>query len=376
MAAGLAGITATTITMHGPAANAAVGSGWTETSTGQVMVTTVAQPGPRLTWAAGAAVTTEPDSGVTTFTPALYARDLSRGGTWRRAKLAGATSWNSRINDIATPADGSAFFVGDQSTDGKGILVGRYTGGAWSLTADTSLPEEVVDASLLSVSAASGQDAWAVGQGYEQETWTQVPVVQRWNGNRWRPVHIPGSANWSLTQVDEVAPSDVWVVGVDNSTGQSVATHWDGSRWKRAETPKFPDSSVLFDVVARTPSDIWAVGWSRETDKQRPAGLALHWDGAAWSEVPLPAGTFGLQSATLRPEGGIAVVGGGDDGAVGLGWTPGAGWQPLGLPENDPQHPLGANSAVSSGTGLTVAGWHYTSSDEGDSFLHGAILTS
>ncbi|WP_143172560.1 hypothetical protein [Actinacidiphila paucisporea] len=366
---------AVTLAVSGPAVAAAADSStWAETSTGAVSVMSVAQPTPSVTWAAGAKVVT-PDDGTVAFTPTLYERDLGKGGTWRQLPLAGADAWNSRINDIATNPDGSAFFVGDQGAGDQGVLVGRYAAGSWKLTADRTLPAGTVSGSLLSVSSVSGQDAWAVGQGYTRDTFAQVPVVQHWDGRQWRSVRIPGSDDWGLYQVDEVAPDDVWVAGTDYATGQSLAVHWDGQRWKRTATPAFPDSSVLFDIAARTPSDVWAVGWSRDTDKQRPAGLALHWNGTSWAQVPLPAGTFALQALTLRPRGGLAVVGGNDDAAVGLAWSPAAGWSSLGLPENDPQLPLGVSSVVSSGAHLTVGAWHYVSSDGGDSFASGAVLT-
>ncbi|UWE10934.1 hypothetical protein [Actinacidiphila bryophytorum] len=372
-AVALAGAGIGALVLNGPAA-AAAGGGWTETSTGQVALMSVAQPSPSVTLIGGTEITTDPDTGAVGFTPRLLQRDTAAGGGWQQLPIQGGDAWNSRINDIATAPDGSAFFVGDQRTGG-GALVGRYAGGAWRATEDGGLPAGTVDASLLSVSALSWWDAWAVGQGYEKESGAAIPVVEHWDGRRWTSVQIPGSAHWSVNQVDEVAPDDVWVVGVDEDDGQSLAVHWDGHAWTRTATPLFPDSAVLFDVVARTPDDVWAVGWSRDTDKQRPAGLALHWDGAAWSQVPLPAGTFGLQGLALQPHGAVVVIGGNDDAAVGLRWTPAAGWQSLGLPENDPQLPLGVGAVASSGSHLTVAGWHYVSSDGGDSFAHGVILT-
>ncbi|MGW5355847.1 hypothetical protein ACWERV_35695 [Streptomyces sp. NPDC004031] len=374
IAAALAGAGVGALALSGTAAAEPVGGRpWVETLTGQVSMMTVAQQGPSVTWAGGATVVTDPDGGIS-FTPTLYERDLGKGGKWRQLSLPGAGAWNSRINDIATAADGSAFFVGDQGADGQGVLVGRYTGGHWHLTADKGLPG-TVEAALLSVSAVSATDAWAVGQGYTEDTFAAVPVVQHWDGKRWRSVRIPGSQDWSLNQVDEVAPDDVWVVGVDEATGQSVAAHWDGHRWTRTPTPAFPDSAVLFDVAARTPDDVWAVGWSRDTDKQRPAGLALHWDGTTWTEVRLPRGTFALQSVALRGRNGVVVVGGIDDGAVGLSLTSTGGWKSLGLPESDPQLPLGVGAVAASGNHLTVVGWHYASSDGGDSFANGTILT-
>jgi hypothetical protein len=364
--------------LSGPAAAASAGSGggsWTETPTGPVSVMSVAQSSASLAWAGGAAVGTDTD-GAITFTPTLYQRDPAAAGAWRQLPLQGADVWNSRINDIATAADGSAFLVGDQGQADQGILVGRYTAGHWKLTADKGLPASTVEASLLSVSASSGHDAWAVGQGYRADTFAEIPVVQHWDGRRWTSVDIPGSGHWSLNQVDEVAPDDIWMVGVDEDTGQSLAVHGDGHSWTRTPTPAFPDSAVLFDVAARTPTDVWAVGWSRDTDKQRPAGLALHWDGVRWTQVPLPAGTFSLQAVALRPHGGIAVVGGNDDAPVGLDRTPAGGWQSLGLPaSDDPQLSLGVSSVASFGAHLTVGAWRFTSSDDGDSFDSGSILT-
>jgi hypothetical protein len=375
IAAALAGVGVGAFALSDPAAAAPIGGKpWVETPTGHVSMMTVAQAGRSVTWAGGAKVTDDADGGIT-FTPTLYERDLKAGGDWRKLRLPGADAWDSRINDIATAADGSAFFVGDQGVDGQGVLVGRYTAGRWHLTADKGLPTGTIEASLLSVSAVSARDAWAVGQGYAEDTFAPVPVVQHWDGSHWRSVQIPGSKNWSVNQVDEVAPDDVWVVGVDESNGQSVAAHWNGHRWKRTKTPAFPDSSILFDIAARTPTDVWAVGWSRDTDKQHPAGLVLHWNGTSWTEVRLPRGTFGLQSLALQGKAGVVVVGGNDDGAVGLSLTSTGGWKSLGLPQNDPQLPLGVSAVAASGTHLTIAGWHYVSSSQGDTFDSGTILT-
>jgi hypothetical protein len=106
--------------------------------------------------------------------PALCTRDAAKGGARHRIPLTRANAWHSRINDIAA-ADGSAFFVGDEGTDGQGVLVGRYMVGHWQLTADNGQPAGTVDASLLSVSSLSRNGARAVGQGYTQDTFAPIP---------------------------------------------------------------------------------------------------------------------------------------------------------------------------------------------------------
>ncbi len=349
------------------------GGGWTEQGTGAMSVMTLAQPSASVTWAAGATVDDGADG--LSFTPVMLARDTAAGPGWSPVALPGAADWDSRINDLSVNGDGSAFFVGDQSgQDGRGVLVGREGGGAWQLSGDAALPAGTQEASLLSVSSRSASNAWAVGQGYTASG-APIPLAQHFDGKRWKNVTVPGSADWSFNQVDEVSAHDIWIVGVDEDTGQSLALHGDGTHWTRTPTPAHPDSAVLFDVTARTPDDVWAVGWSRDTDKQRPAGEALHWDGTAWSEVPVPAGTFSLQSVALRPHGGIAVVGGNDDAPVGLAYTPAAGWTSLDLPSGDSQLALGVATVAASGRHLTVGGWRFVSSGGGDSFSSGLILS-
>ena len=359
-----------------PASAAPGSSSWTETNLGSVQVTSVQAVGPGVTWVAGAEVTTDQASGATSFAPVLYQQDLTKGEAWQRLPVS-FPGWDSRSNDLALARDGSAYLVGDMAGKDTGILVGRYAAGRWNVSADTALPAGTTDASLLSVSAVSAREAWAVGQADLQDGVAQVPLVQHWNGQAWQLVNIPvpGFDQWTLTQVQEVAPDDVWVVGNDNATGQALVAHWDGVAWKRIATPTFPDSSVLFDITARSASDIWAVGWYRDTDKERPLGLALHWDGRSWSQLPLPAGTFALNSVALQPAGGIAVVGGNDDAAVGLTWDPARGWQSLQLPETNPGQPLGVWTIAAAPGRLTITGWHYISSDFGDTFQSGVILT-
>ena len=57
------------------------------------------------------------------------------------------------------------------------------------------------------------------------------------------------------------------------------------------------------------PNDVWAVGWSWRGDATR--SLTIHWDGRAWSRVPLP-GRDGetARLATVTATGGLVGVAG------------------------------------------------------------------
>jgi len=88
--------------------------------------------------------------------------------------------------------------------------------------------------------------------------------------------------------------ADAWAVGYAatkncayNCIDQTVAVHWNGTRWTRVATPDpgGPNqSSILFGMGAAGPSDVWAVGQYYLSAAEVPHTLILHWDGTSWSQ--------------------------------------------------------------------------------------------
>src|SRR5437764_14521584 len=58
--------------------------------------------------------------------------------------------------------------------------------------------------------------------------------------------------------------------------GASPTPACDPPAWRIVPSP---GTTSLSDVAAIAPDDVWAVG----------QGLSMHWDGMAWSTVPIPA---------------------------------------------------------------------------------------
>lgn len=76
------------------------------------------------------------------------------------------------------------------------------------------------------------------------------------------------------------ADDDVWAVGGDITQGADAAQvwHYDGHAWTRATIPAEAAGAVaIYKVWGRSASDVYAVG---------TGGVGLHWDGAAWTDVP------------------------------------------------------------------------------------------
>ena len=118
----------------------------------------------------------------------------------------------------------------------------------------------------------------------------------------------PTGQNATLTSVATVSDSDAWAVGYHsgaaftNVGAKALIDRWNGTAWSPAAIPATSgNTALLFGVSASSATDAWAVGRT-QTNKSSFEGLALHWNGTAWS---VSAGFPGA----LSPVGGASAVG-------------------------------------------------------------------
>lgn len=170
----------------------------------------------------------------------------------------------------------------------------RAAAGARTSPAATSF---FIRGTLSAVAASSARNAWAVG--------VTAPLISghtlavRWNGTAWKRVATPSLAGVSdLDGVAAISASNAWAVGeyaskgAGNNDGKTLILHWNGTVWKPTTTPKFPQASGLFGVVALSARNGWAVG---QAGGQFPGditgkALILHWNGRSWRQARIPAG--------------------------------------------------------------------------------------
>jgi hypothetical protein len=139
---------------------------------------------------------------------------------------------------------------------------------------------------LFGVAGVSSGDVWAVGSSNDDEGF-----VEHWDGARWRVVSSPALANIgisggfnALSDVVVISGRDAWIVGTNG--GDTLAEHWDGTRWTIVPSPNGIGVSSLLALVARSAHDVWAVGGSTEwIGDQASEALIEHWDGARWRLV-------------------------------------------------------------------------------------------
>lgn len=169
-------------------------------------------------------------------------------------------------------------------------LAQHWDGRRWSVV-PTPSPSRGSGSSLTGVVSLAPDDAWAVGINYNTAAMTGKPFALHWNGMAWSLSWMPGASNASaITGVSAASGNDVWAVGVETSkmgrVSRTLAEHWDGNEWQRSATPN-PDRHVssLFGVTLLPSGEAWAVGNTAINGKHRP--LIEHYVHGKWSASSL-----------------------------------------------------------------------------------------
>lgn len=191
---------------------------------------------------------------------------------------------------------GSVWAVGSYGTPGSSIgstqLILLRSGGGWrQFAAPAATATDVLEA----VDATGPANAWAVGWGSTSPFGgTAVAIALRWTGSAWASVPIPQPSPVMLFGVAALAPDNVWAVGHTYLGGAHwvpLILRWNGRAWSRATIPAFPAGGQLRDIVALSPTRVYAVGIDGEGLNGRT--LVLHWDGRSWTREATPSPAVG-----------------------------------------------------------------------------------
>jgi hypothetical protein len=182
----------------------------------------------------------------------------------------------------------------------------RWTGTAWHAS---SFPGKLI---LQAAADLSPGDVWAFGVIWPRIGAT-VPYAARYNGRAWHRVRLPVAP----LAISAPGRGGLWVIGPTVATAARVASrqhliamHWNGRSWSPLAVPKIavPAGQSSFDAVsvaAAGPRDLW---WyyaaSNQATRAWRQGL-LHWTGAAWHAIALPAAISRVETMTQDGHGGI-----------------------------------------------------------------------
>jgi hypothetical protein len=166
-------------------------------------------------------------------------------------------------------------------------LIKHWDGTTWSVVPS---PSPGRDSHLYSVSALATDDVWAAGIFTVADGTSVQPLFLHWNGTSWTQARqLALRFGGIMYSIDVVSSSEVWAVGYQGTTQQfewaPLIEHWDGRRWRPVPSASIggKGDDVLFSVSAMAQNDIWATGYQRTS-----LSMAQHWDGTSWTNVAIP----------------------------------------------------------------------------------------
>jgi hypothetical protein len=234
-------------------------------------------------------------------------------GNWQQVispNVSGATSVNNQLLGIAAVSENDVWAVGwAQDPNGpayvKRTLIEHFDGNVWNIVRSPNRGNDT-ESELHSVSVASANDVWAVGSSNNGSLPSRT-LVEHWDGTQWSivPSPSPDTQFNELRGMVALSANDVWAVGYHGGTQtdtpiDTLILHWDGTSWSQLASPNIAGgANQLFGITAISANDIWAIGTAGG------APLAMHWNGSAWSVVPVRVGG-GLSTERLTAVSGTA----------------------------------------------------------------------
>lgn len=182
------------------------------------------------------------------------------------------------VTGLSAPSATDAWAVGD---DGTAAFTDHWNGSTWSQVPIPGFPCTGVRCyvHLFSVSAST-TDAWVLG-AYSPKPGYQAFFTLYWTGSAWTAtVENLGTA------LDDLSPTLAYAVD------GPFLEQWNGSSWTRTYTlpdPPGPAEGDLTTVSASSASNVWLVGtYDPAYSSQSYDNYSLHWNGSAWTEIPMP----------------------------------------------------------------------------------------
>ncbi|GAC1471645.1 MAG: hypothetical protein PVSMB5_20490 [Ktedonobacteraceae bacterium] len=174
-------------------------------------------------------------------------------------------------------------------------LIKHFDGSVWRVVHSPSLGTKC---GLTSITAVSPTELWAVGGSYYDGT-----ITEHYIGSQWSLVpsqNVSSSQSYTapfLISASALSAHDVWAVG-DAHGGQPgpLIEHWDGQHWSLSSIPRLNGNyQNLTSVTGLQTNDVWARGaYLDSANNSRP--LVTRWNGSVWSIVSLPGNLTSLSA--------------------------------------------------------------------------------
>jgi photosystem II stability/assembly factor-like uncharacterized protein len=224
------------------------------------------------------------------------------GSNWSTTATPSVQGQDNRLSAIApVPGanDGAMWAAGSSSSDGASTpLILRYGGCTASEPSASNTTKPAAPSSTGTPGSSASPSPIPTSPAVPLAS---VPAC----GLTWSLVPLPsstpagGTNPGPFTGIAAIASNDIWAVGYGSaSPTRALAAHWDGSAWSMVPVPNTgTGDNKLYGVAAAGANDVWAVGsYGNSSTDAKP--LVVHWDGSTWKVVS--GGDPGPGAATLR----------------------------------------------------------------------------
>ena len=213
---------------------------------------------------------------------------------WQVSRTQYSGNQNYLLNAVFVPAAEDVWAVGYRHGSVGGsyefrTVIEHSTGGSdFQLVPSPDREGAPATNFLQDIHGPSPSDLWAVG-------WSRNPrepsrtLIERWNGSTWSiwPSADPGPFGNILNGVVSLAADDTWAVGArqDSFYQTPMAQHWDGTAWSAVPVPNpafCTGHSYLGDIAARSATAIWATGVCTSSSTGGDQGFVVRWNGTRW----------------------------------------------------------------------------------------------
>jgi erythromycin esterase-like protein len=200
-------------------------------------------PGVKSNVLTGVAATSAADAwAVGSYTPEFHSGRRATlvlhwdGASWSQVESPNPGGRQDEFTAVAATSSRHAWAVGDYRGEGKGrqTLIARWSGAAWKQV--WSPNPGPTENHLYAVSIASPKDVWAVGEYVPTRGTGGAPhrtLFAHFGAGGWTQVRAPHPAGW-LVSVSADSSSDAWAVGLGE-----LFLRWNGSHWSNIKRPGY-----------------------------------------------------------------------------------------------------------------------------------------
>jgi hypothetical protein len=222
-------------------------------------------------------------------------------------------------------------------------------------------PGEPEESEVKAISCVSPSYCVAVGNNFLGFSYGVQAAAWVWNGSTWSDMTASSPTKWDyLAAVKCLSASDCEALGIGSAHFgygfHVLAEGWNGKTWS-AQPVNGPNGPVPGDpnaVACRSATSCEAVG--EKAQNPGSIGLALRWNGTAWSPQKLPAvaGSSSLTGVSCY-RAGCTAVGSGGGGTLAEVWN-GSRWALQSPPGSGGAGATWSAVHCGSATSCTVAG--------------------